>query len=61
MITLVTFTIIIYFIVATTASMKIGNYCYRKYNWDEMGTTMIMCMIVWFLPITVAMDMGWIQ
>lgn len=61
MITLFTFLTIFYFIVATTAAMAIGNWCYRKRKWDEMGTTMAVCLIVWFLPLTVAMDMGWVN
>jgi hypothetical protein len=61
MITLLTFGTILYFVLTTAAAMKIGNWALHKLDWDEVGIALTMMLFFWFIPITAAMDLGWIK
>jgi hypothetical protein len=61
MITLITILAIIYCVLSVYAGMIIGNALRRRYQWDEVGIAMVAMCFFWFIPITVAMDLGWIQ
>jgi len=61
MITLFALLIIAYIGASTYIGMEFAEFCRRRFGWDEVGVTFLMVGALWFIPITVAMDMGWIQ
>jgi hypothetical protein len=61
MLTIITILSIIYFALSVYAGMAIGEFCRRRFYWDDIGISLIMMCFFWFIPITVAMDLGWIQ
>ena len=61
MMTLFALLTIAYIGASTYISMAFANFCRRRFGWDEIGIAFLMIGALWFIPITVAMDMGWIQ
>jgi hypothetical protein len=61
MITLITIGSIIYCVLSIWAGMVIGEFCRRRFRWDEIGVAMVMMCIFIAIPITVAADLGVIR
>lgn len=61
MITLFTVSIFIYMFMTVAAGVRIGSFFRRKLDWDEVGVALVSIMCFWFIPITAAMDLGWIR
>jgi len=61
MITLFTLSVIVYIAATVCAGMAFATICHRRFGWDEAGVALIMICFFWFIPITAAMDLGWIQ
>lgn len=61
MITLVTVLTILYFVLSTVAAMKIGNWAWRTFYWDDVGVALVMIAFFWLVPLTAALDLGLIK